>query len=265
MGSLKDYVAIVTGAAGGIGQGIVRRYVQEGARVIAADLNVQPLQTLESLHPESIVAIRADVGQPADNRLLVAAALERFGKLDVFCANAGIYDQNVALCELTDSQIDTGFDEIFAINVKSILYAAAASFEALLETRGCLIATASFASTSPAGGGVLYTASKHAVVGVVKQLAYEFAPDIRVNAIAPGIAPTTLRGVAALGQQPKDSVLDGTERAIPLQKIPDSDAYGGLYALLASREDAGHITGAVYTADSGLAVRGMARPGGRVR
>ena len=255
MGRLQDYVAIVTGAAGGIGRGIVQRYIDEGARVVAADLNTDALATLARAHPDAIKVVKADV----------ASALEHFGKLDVFCANAGIYDQNVALCDLSDEQISTGFDEIFAVNVKSILLAASASFKALLATNGSLIATASFASQSPAGGGALYTASKHAVVGVVKQLAYEFAPDIRVNAVAPGIAPTTLRGLSSLDQQPKDSVLEGTDRAIPLQAIPPSSAYGGLYALLASREDAGHITGSVFTADSGLAIRGMAKPGGRVR
>lgn len=265
MSRLQDYVAIVTGAAGGIGRGIVQRYIDEGARVVAADLNTDALATLARAHPDAIKVVKADVASAADNRMLVASALERFGKLDVFCANAGIYDQNVALCDLSDEQISRGFDEIFAVNVKSILLAASASFEALLATRGSLIATASFASQSPAGGGALYTASKHAVVGVVKQLAYEFAPDIRVNAVAPGIAPTTLRGLSALDQQPKDSVLEGTDRAIPLQAIPPSSAYGGLYALLASREDAGHITGSVFTADSGLAIRGMAKPGGRVR
>src|SRR5690606_4097516 len=160
--------------------------------------------------------------------------------------------------------LDRGFDELFAVNVKSILFAARAAHDALVESRGTLIVTASFASFSSSGGGVLYTASKHAVVGLIKQLAYEFAPDIRVNGVAPGIAPTTLKGLNALGQVPRDSVLQGTEQAVPLQAIPDSDAYGGLYALLASRKDAGHITGSVFNADSGLAIRGMSKPGGRV-
>jgi NAD(P)-dependent dehydrogenase (short-subunit alcohol dehydrogenase family) len=264
MGRLDGSVAIVTGAAGGIGHGIVKRYVEEGARVVAADINLASLERLQSEFGQAVVTRQADVSKAVDNRLLVEKAELHFGRLDVFCANAGIYDQNVALTDLSDEQIEAGFNEIFSVNVKSILLAASAGFNALLATKGTLIATASFASYATAGGGALYTASKHAVVGLVKQLAYEFAPDIRVNAVAPGIAPTTLRGLSALGQQPKDSVLEGTNQAIPLQQIPDADAYGGLYALLASKEDAGHITGSIFTADSGLGIRGVAKSGGRV-
>lgn len=127
-----------------------------------------------------------------------------------------------------------------------------------------MIFTASYAAFAPSGGGCLYTASKHAVVGLVRQLAYELAPDIRVNAVAPGVAPTTLSGVRELNQTPKEAVLPGTERNVPLQAIPSADAYGGLYAFLASEREAGHITGSIFTADSGLAIRGLAKPGGRV-
>ncbi len=264
MSRLDGVVAIVTGAGGGIGRGIVRRYVSEGAKVLAADIDGKLLDGLVQEFGPAIATMQADVGQPGPNRELVQAALKTFGRLDVFCANAGIYDQNVPLADLSLEALDRGFDELFAVNVKSILFAARAAFDALVETRGTLIVTASFASFSSSGGGALYTASKHAVAGLIKQLAYEFAPDIRVNGVAPGIAPTTLKGMTALGQQPKDAVLPGTERAIPLQAIPNSDAYGGLYALLASRQDAGHITGSIFTADSGLAIRGMAKPGGRV-
>lgn len=264
MKRLAGVSAIVTGAAGGIGQGIVRRYVAEGARVLAVDLDEARLGQLADELGTEVVPLVANVAQIQDNKKIVESALDHFGRLDVYCANAGIYDQNIALESVSCEQIDKAFDEIFSVNVKSVLYAARSAFEALLQTRGTLIATASFASFSSAGGGSLYTASKHAVVGLVKQLAYEFAPDIRVNAVAPGIAPTRLRGLDALGQKPKDSVLEGTGVSIPLQQIPDSSAYSGLYALLASREDAGHITGSVFSADSGLAIRGMERPGGRV-
>jgi len=265
MSRLDGIVAIVTGAGGGIGRGIVRRYVSEGAKVVAADIDQKLLDRLDDEFGADVLTMRADVAQAQANVQLVDVALERFGRLDVFCANAGIYDQNVALADLNIEALDKGFDELFAVNVKSVLFAARAAHDALVASRGTLIGTASFASFSSSGGGALYTASKHAVVGLIKQLAYEFAPDIRVNGVAPGIAPTTLKGLNALGQQPRDSVLQGTDRAIPLQAIPDADAYGGLYALLASREDAGHITGSVFNADSGLAIRGMSSPGGRVR
>lgn len=265
MDVLKDYAAVVTGAGGGIGLGVVKRYVEEGARVVAADISADKVDALsDHFGRDAVVPVIADVAQAAGNRRLVELAVQHFGKLDVFVANAGIYDFCMPVTEMSDEQISRGFDEIFEINVKSVLFAAAASFEALRRSRGSMILTASFASSSTAGGGVLYTASKHAVAGVIKQLAYEWAPDVRVNGVAPGIAPTALRGLNALGQESHSSIIQGAEKIIPLQEIPLSDAYGGLFALLASRRDAGHITGSMMTADSGLAIRGMTQPGGLV-
>jgi NAD(P)-dependent dehydrogenase (short-subunit alcohol dehydrogenase family) len=208
--------------------------------------------------------IVADVSKWDANRSMVASAVSAFGKLDVFIGNAGIYDQGVSLESMSGEAVDSGFDELFAVNVKGYLLGARAALDALLATRGSIIFTASFASFAPAGGGVLYTASKHAVVGLVRQLAYELAPDVRVNAVAPGIAPTMLTGIRALHQQRQCSVLEGTAQIVPLQEIPTAEAYGGLYAFLASDKEAAHITGAVFRADSGLSIRGLVRPGGRV-
>jgi NAD(P)-dependent dehydrogenase (short-subunit alcohol dehydrogenase family) len=98
----------------------------------------------------------------------------------------------------------------------------------------------------------------------VPQLPYALAPDVRVNGVAPGVAPTQLKGVATLGQGASDSVLEGTELALPLQEIPEVDAYCGVFTLLASDESR-VMTGSLLTADSGLSIRGIARPGGRVR
>lgn len=261
---LDGKVAIVTGAAAGIGRGIVRRLVAEGARVAAVDIVPTGVEALAREFGTRVHPIVADVARWDANKSMVAAALAAFGQLDVFIGNAGIYDQGVSLESLSGEAIDSGFDELFSVNVKGYLLGARAALDALLTTRGSMIFTASFASFAPAGGGALYTASKHAVVGLVRQLAYELAPDVRVNAVAPGIAPTMLTGVRALHQQQQASVLEGTAQMVPLQEVPAAEAYGGLYAFLASDREAAHITGAVFNADSGLQIRGLARPGGRV-
>lgn len=263
MGRLNGKVACITGAAGGIGRGIARRFVAEGARVVLCDLQGPGLQALAQELGAAAVAAPGDVARWESNRAAVALALEHFGRLDTFVGNAGIYDHAVPLSSMQGQDMGEAFDELFSVNVKAYLLGARAALDALRASRGSIIFTASFASFSPAGGGALYTASKHAVVGLVRQLAYELAPDIRVNAVAPGIAPTTLKGIAALGQQARDSVLEGTACHLPLQAIPPADAYGGLYAFLACDQDAGHITGSVFNADSGLAVRGFAPAGGR--
>lgn len=263
MGSLDGKVALVTGAGAGIGRGIVHRYVAEGARVAAVDIDRERVEALVKELGPAVLPLQADISSWSANCDAVSATLNAFDQLDVFVGNAGIYDHGASLESINGEDLSSAFDELFSINVKGYLLGVRAALDALLRTRGSIILTASYASFFPSGGGVLYTASKHAVAGLVKQLAYELAPDIRVNGVAPGIAPTTLRGINALGQEPRLSVLRGTEKIIPLDSIPGADAYGALYAFLASGKDAGHITGSIFNADSGLAIRGLARPGGR--
>jgi NAD(P)-dependent dehydrogenase (short-subunit alcohol dehydrogenase family) len=262
MGWLDGTVAIITGAASGIGRGIARRYVKEGARICAVDISGEQLAALAAELGSAVKPIVADVSRYEDNCVAVEAAISTFGRLNVFVGNAGIYDHAIAISSLTGRELSAGFDEIFGVNVKGYLLGVRAALSALYESKGSIILTASFASFSPSGGGCLYTASKHAVAGLIRQLAYELAPDIRVNGIAPGIAPTTLRGIDALGQEPKYSVLEGVERLLPTQAVPTADSYGGLYAFLAAPRECEFMTGSIITADSGLAIRGLARPAG---
>ena len=229
----------------------------------AVDIDGQNIGSVARELGSAILPIVGDVAQWPVNRDAVATTLSAFGQLDIFVGNAGIYDHGASLASLTGESLSSGFDELFSINVKGYLLGVRAALDALLKSRGTVILTASYASFFPSGGGVLYTASKHAVAGLVRQLAYELAPDIRVNGVAPGIAPTILKGVTSLGQAPRPSVLEGTEKMVPLQSTPEADAYGGLYAFLASSADADHITGSIFNADSGLSIRGLARPSGR--
>ena len=107
---------------------------------------------------------------------------------------------------------------------------------------------------------MLYTAAKHAVLGLVSQLAFELAPKIRVNGVAPGVAQTLISGLGALGQSPKNSLLPGTEKQLPLETMPDTHDYGAVYALLGSAKDSAAMTGSMVVVDSGLLVRGLAAP-----
>ncbi|MGE0298211.1 SDR family oxidoreductase [Pseudonocardia sp.] len=262
MGVLDGKVVVLTGAAAGIGRAVARRYVAEGARLVAVDRS-ESVHALTDELGAAVAPFVADVAGWEGNRAAAALARARFGPVDVFVGNAGITDGARPLEDVPGEQLAGAFGELFGVNVLAPLLGVRAVLDDLVATRGAVVLTGSFASEHAAGGGALYTASKHAVLGLVRQLAYELAPDVRVNGVAPGVAPTRLRGTAALGQGSSDAVLDGTREALPLQAVPEPDDYAGLFTLLASPE-ASAMTGSMVTADSGLGIRGIARPGGRV-
>ncbi len=194
MGWLEGKVALVTGGASGLGRAIVERFGEEGARVVILDRSRECSEELAARLGPNVAATIGDVTVLADNRRAVAEAVKHFGRLDIFVGNAGIWDFNMSLVDLPDDRIGEGFDELFSINVKGYLLGAKAAYQELAKTHGCIIYTVSNAGFYPCGGGPLYTASKHAVVGLIRQLAYELAPRIRVNGVAPGAIPTDLRG-----------------------------------------------------------------------
>jgi NAD(P)-dependent dehydrogenase (short-subunit alcohol dehydrogenase family) len=157
------------------------------------------VEQLQAAFGSAVIAVQGDVTHLTDNQHAVDTTVRAFGQLDIFVGNAGIFDRFISLADLPGEQISTAFDELFGVNVKGAILGAKAALPALLKTDGCMIFTASVASFFPGGGGPLYTASKHAMVGLIRQLACELAPKIRVNGVAPGGTLTDLRGLAALG------------------------------------------------------------------
>ncbi|HKM99802.1 MAG TPA: 3-(cis-5,6-dihydroxycyclohexa-1,3-dien-1-yl)propanoate dehydrogenase [Candidatus Binataceae bacterium] len=261
MGWLEGKVAIVTGGASGLGRAIVERFVQEGARVAILDRSRERSEALAAHLGASGAAIIGDVTVLADNQRAVAETVRRFGRLDCFVGNAGIWDFSMSLADLPDDRIGAAFDELFAINVKGYLLGAKAAYRELAKSRGNIIYTVSNAGFYPCGGGPLYTASKHAVVGLIRQLAYELAPKIRVNGVAPGAIPTDLRGPRALEMAERSiasiPLKEAVERGIPLGKLPEPRDYTGSYVLLASSENSSTATGGVIICEGGMGVRGF--------
>jgi cis-2,3-dihydrobiphenyl-2,3-diol dehydrogenase len=265
MGALDGQTVLITGGASGLGRAVVERFLEEGAQIAVLDKTPERLANLTG----RVEVIGGDVRSLADNRRAVDAAVARFGKLDCAIGNAGIWDYSVSLDALAPDQMDAAFDEVFHINVKGCLNLAKAALPALVRSTGSLIFTVSNAGFDPSGGGPLYTASKHALVGLIRQLAYELAPSVRVNGVAPGPIETDLRGPASLGMADRaiSSVRLSEVAApnVPLGKVPATADYAGGYVFLASRRDARPATGGVLNLDSGIGARGIGRIAGGAR
>jgi cis-2,3-dihydrobiphenyl-2,3-diol dehydrogenase len=210
--------------------------------------------------------VQGDVRSLADNETAVARTEATFGKLDCAIGNAGVWDYSIALVDLPADAIDEAFDELFHINVKGYLLLARAATPALVRSEGSLLFTISNAGFYPAGGGPLYTASKHAAVGLVRQLAFELAPSVRVNGVAPGAIHTDLRGPKALGLAERSiatlNMGRNADRWLPIGRLPTPEEYAGAYVFFATRGDTVPATGSVLNYDGGMGVRGFAGPSG---
>ena len=249
---LEGKTALITGAASGIGRAVATRFLGEGANVVAFD-RVESVPAGDA-EPRAFARIVGDVRSAADNQRAVDLALSRFGRLDVFVGNAGVYDNRRAFRSFTAAELDAAFDELFGVDVKGYLLGARAAADALAKARGCIVFTSSVSGTHAGFGGALYVAAKHAVNGLTKQLALELAPDIRVNAVAPGYVPTGLRGLESLGQEA--STGGPTPGQMPLHAVASADDFAAAYVFLASDACARTATGTVLALDGGSALRG---------
>lgn len=256
MARLPGYRAIVTGAGSGIGRAVVRRYLAEGAQVLAV---VRREASRAALEEEGAQVLVGDVARYETAERAVEQAVSQFGGLDVYVANAGLWDFHKRTEKQSPVELAQAFEEIFGVNLMGTLYGARAALAALRASSGTLIATGSNASFLAGGGGALYTASKFALRGLVMQLAREFAPDVRVNAVAPGATDTAISGAAALGQSEREMNADAARLSamashIPLGRVSSPEDHAALYVLLASRTEGAYMTGAMLLSDGGLTV-----------
>lgn len=262
MGWLDGTVALITGGGSGLGRALVQRFIEEGARVGVLEANAERAEQLAEHFGSSVAVTLGDVTSFSCNVAAVERTVAEFGKLDTFIANAGVFDFFHQLAQYEGEQLANAFDELMAVNVKGTLLGARAALSELLRSRGNIIITISNAGFYPGGGGPLYTASKHALVGLVKQLAHELAPKIRVNAVAPGGMKTALSGLSATGTATQrlnqmDALDDMLESITPLHVAPTPEQYCGPYVLLASAQNSAVTTGAIINTDGGLGVRGI--------
>lgn len=257
MGWLEGYVALVTGGGSGIGRAVVDRFVEEGASVVVLEKLEARAAEAQAAYPGRVVGVAGDVTRYEDNRRAGETAVQRFGKLDVFVANAGVFDMSARLEEMEPEQIGSAFDELFAINVKGYLLGVKAALPELRKTGGSVIFTASQAGIYPGGGGSIYTASKHAVIGLMRQLSLELGPSVRVNAVAPTGVVTDLRGLQALGSGNVSTASRSRPSGRPRTTTYPED-HTGAYVYLASKENSGVTMGAIMDTTNGMVYRRFA-------
>lgn len=257
MRGLEGKVAVVTGAAGGLGGASARRLAAEGAHVVCVDLDGD--RAAELAEEIGGLAVAADVSVEADVGLYLAAAVERFGRVDLHHLNAGIPG---ALDPLPDLEL-AEFERVMAVNVGGTFLGLRGAFRqyAAQGSGGAVVVTGSIASLRGADDLFAYHTSKHAVLGLGRCAAVYGGPlGVRVNVVAPGIVPTEL--FAAAGSAP-GAGSDMAQRATttPLRRAGRPEEIGAVVAFLLS-DDASYMTGEVVSVDAGATTTSSLRPSG---
>jgi 3-oxoacyl-[acyl-carrier protein] reductase len=251
---LKDRVAIVTGAASGIGAASAVAMAREGARVLVVDLDEagakRVVEQIEKAGAHAAAA-RADVTRAADNQAIVEQAMSRWGRLDVFFANAGVPQWKTDLEEV-DEKV---FDQIFGVNVKGVWLGAKYAMAVMKrQRRGVFLITSSTSAIRPRPGGQTYAASKGAVITFAKALALEAAPyGVRVVAIAPVATHTPMLPTFMNRQAVDAESLQRYESTVPLGRLNQPEDLAATAVFLAS-DDAAMITGSCVEVDGGRCI-----------
>lgn len=244
---LENKSAIVTGGGSGFGEGIARRFVEEGAKVLIADIDASAAARVAG--DIGAEFIETDVSDGPQVKAMMSKAKQLFGRLNILVNNAGIAQPRQPMLDVDEET----FDRVYAVNVKSIYWAAIHGVALLKEQPGgVIINTASTAAVSPRPGLTWYNGSKGAVVTLTKSMAAELAPDgIRVNAINPVIGETALTEQFMGGDTPE--LREKFIATIPLGRMstPQDVANAALY--LAS-DEAEFITGVCLEVDGGRCI-----------
>jgi len=244
---LKDKVAIITGAARGIGQATAVKFAQEGARVVVCDLKPEWLTESVSLCQAAgveAIGCAADVRDMKSLEAMVAATLAKWGRIDCLVNNAGIV-ADAQMKNMTEEQ----FDNVIEINLKGVYNCTKAVVNTMLaQQSGVILNASSIVGLYGNFGQTNYAASKFAVIGMMKTWARELGrKGIRANAICPGFISTSI-----LTSIP-DKVLKALEEKVPMGRLGKPEEVANTFAWLAS-DEASYINGAVIEVSGGLTI-----------
>lgn len=246
MKRFEGKVALVTGAASGIGRATAFRLAEEGARVFCSDLQGEAVEeTAKSIVERGgdATGLQSDVSDPADARGAVARVVERYGRLDVLCNVAGI----LHFSHTHEHSLEV-WNRILAVNLTGTFVTSQAAIPHLLESRGAIVNTSSTAALAGHPWTAAYSASKGGVLAFTYTLAVEYGKQgLRANAVCPGSVSTPITEAFSLPDGADSKLLF---RIMPLDQFRGPEKVAGVIAFLAS-DDAAHINGVGLRVDGG--------------
>lgn len=242
---LKDKVAIITGAASGIGKATAEKFVREGAIVAVCDLSIEAVSTVVEelkLAGGQAVGYRVNVTDKAEIVAMVTDLKARYGRIDILVNNAGIV-MDAQLAKMSDDQ----FDKVIDVNLKGVYNCAKAVVDTMIEQgSGVILNASSVVGVYGNFGQTNYAATKFGVIGFVKTWAKELGKKgIRANAVCPGFVATPIL------QAMPEKVIQAMEDKVPMKRMAAPEEIANVYAFLAS-DEASYINGAAIEVTGGL-------------
>lgn len=246
MSLLKNKVAFVSGAGSGIGRAVAEAYAREGAKVIVSDVNAEhgdeTVKIIKDNGGEAFF-IKGDSSSASDNKRLVEETVTKYGRLDISCNNAGMGGPAKSTGEYEPEE----WDRVIALNLSGVFYACRYQLEQMEKNGGgSIVNIASIHGTVAAPNSPAYTATKHGVVGLTKNIAVEYAQkNIRCNAVGPGYIETAL-----LKNNLNKNAMNAVAAKAPMNRLGTSEEIAELVLFLSS-DKSSFTTGSYIIADGG--------------